>query len=186
MRTIVVGVVILIVGFLFGVMYSTLNVVPPAEESPIERRMDLAMFKKLAELDANLQSQGEKTEAQLRGIHRTVAFLREQSASSSRETVSEAPASAIVAAPSPGPVTDRAAALAKLNDWRTDGAVRDLWTSASADQVLKALGPPDRVVLGAKENTMTYRLNDGARLVETYDLKLVDDRLVDVIVTHGK
>ena len=187
MRLIVFGVAVLIVGFLLGVMYSTLSVVPPVEESPIEHRIDVALFKKLAELDARLQAQGEKSEAQLRGINRTVVSVREQLASSSHDAGSELQQPAVVAPPSPVPAANRATALAKLNDWRVDGAVRDLWTSASAGQVLKALGPPDRVVLGTKgESTMTYWLKDGPRVVGTYDLKLVNDRLVDVIVTQGK
>lgn len=190
-RYAVLGLAVAATGFLGGIAYS-LVALPGSSELPAGiGRVDVALLKRFADADARAQQQQAETRVLLQSLSRGLSSLRAQvatmsAASPQATTVSAAdPAAAPAARRFHGPARspESLAQLAVLTKWKSDPDLRAKWSSASADDVRRALGSPDLAYIGAPgHDSLTYLTRDGDKVVSAVKIRLAKGRVSTVSV----
>jgi hypothetical protein len=187
----VLGLAVAATAFLGGIAYSLVALPGSSELPPGVSRVDVALLKRFADADARAQQQQAETRVLLQSLSRGLSSLRAQvatlsAASPQATTVSAAdPAASRAERHLHGPARspESLAQLAGLTKWKSDADLRAKWSSASEDDVRRALGSPDTKYVGAPgHDSLTYLTRDGDKAVSAVKIRMARGRVSTVSV----
>jgi hypothetical protein len=178
-------------GFLGGIAYSLAALPGPTEPTPGISRVEVALLKRFADADARAQTQQAETRVLFQSLSRGLSSLRAQVATLSTTSSQATTVSAVDPAAGPaarrfhGPMRspESLAQLAALSKWKSDADLRAKWSSASADDVRRALGSPDVAYVGAPgHDSLTYLVRDGDEVASAVKIRMSKGRVATVSV----